>query len=154
MILLPGVFSQSVKKTTWGKYSIKYKDVLTDDYYRYYTGCAYMDVLLAKNYTFNAETGIYTLQASKTNTKPKYSEVYYSNQDSPLEVTSTTSNTIYRFEITSVESDNGHYAHCGLIRGRRTAEKTKGNLIEYVTALEGTYPDDGIKDGFWYVLLN
>lgn len=33
------------------------------------------------------------------------------------------------------------------------ATTAKGSLIELVTAEEGTLPDDGIQDGYWYVKL-
>lgn len=33
----------------------------------------------------------------------------------------------------------------------RVAQDVKGDLIETVTAEDGTYPENGIQNGFWYV---
>ena len=56
----------------------------------------------------------------------------------------------YMIISTGHDSDN-EYSQGIVYRAVANKQKEKDKLIETVSAPEGTYPDNGIKDGFWYI---
>lgn len=57
--------------------------------------------------------------------------------------------------VTSVALDKSYfdisYKHESYAEKRVQVERTKGNFIETIIAEDGTYPNDGINNGYWYV---
>ena len=125
--------------------------------------------------SFNNTTGQFTLKANKNVAPENWSGTYYSDKQDNLYIqnTSVTTSTVYKqvvtsneyvynegyssygyqyaytsYKITSAQSDTLSIGYTPY-----TISQSRGDLIDTVTDADpAAYPENGIQDGYWYVL--
>lgn len=97
----------------------------------------------------NGTTGNYDYRNSPSGDY-KYTPVSYWSSEGDY---CTDMQATYRsYMLIGTRHDSGDdYAYGTLYKAIENKQKEKDKLIETVQAPEGTYPDNGIKDGFWYI---
>lgn len=94
-----------------------------------------------EDYYFNTSTGEFTLKGLiKPSFRESSKEIYqYSTEGS--------AHTIHRLYAFS----SGEIRYFETLYSSRALDPIRGDYIEEVVAEDGYYPDDGEKDGYWYV---
>lgn len=134
---------------TWKKYSVK---TTTGAPYTHAVGMTTIKTYAkgtalrtANNYTFDANTGKFTLSSPVTVSVTTISYKYFM-------LNATTSSEMYRYYSKSTSSDSVTIT-CAPFNVSATTTKSQGDYISDVTSSdESAYPDNGVHtDGYWYV---
>lgn len=111
-----------------------------------------------RSFSQNPNTGEFTLSGTYTSdtVRDNMQNLYSSSSDFTKKGTTGTFQTIYvlfdgsiMHELSPYKSDTVTITYTPI-----TLSGAQGAYIGEVKANEGTYPENGIKDGYWYVLLN
>jgi|GEM_PF-4925202 len=104
------------------------------------------------SYGFNSSTGIYTANNPGS---------YYFDQYSTLYMVaggSSSGTYVDKYVRTTVKISDGNNStpdvwNCAIYRSDRQQQTSysRGSYIDTVVAENGTYPDNGISGGYWYV---
>jgi hypothetical protein len=114
--------------------------------------------IIYKTYTFDETTGVITLSDPLSTSQSSSADQLYNYEEYPYwygdKSSGTTDNTVYKFTniTTSGSSYNKTYTWYydkAIVSG---GSQSKGDFIEYIAdADDSAYPDNGIKNGYWYV---
>lgn len=146
----------------WNAYGVMYIDTLGGYTTRYecppYSGAYY-----GEDYTFNSETGLYTLTGqvvyqSKSDQDRQYNTAVYKNiilnsrtGTTVLHATVSSGGCIWRFSDEILYMDNDGGLGCRIEIHNSVANKTaEFSLVS--SAIPTQYPSDAISGSFWYVL--